>query len=122
MKFTEKVNGYLSNSTSVFRVTESLGLRGGIINKTSLTVSKNFFKEKVTLSATPAVGIDNNPFNLGKGKVVMMGFASGRIDIPINNKLSFVVGGSISNPIAGDTTRGFRKSGSVGFAFKFKRL
>lgn len=118
LKLTEKVNGYFSNSTSVFRVSESLGFRGGVVNKTSLTVSKNFFKDKVTLSVTPAIGVDNNPFNLGDGKVAVMGFASGRMDVPINSKLSFVVGGIISNPIAGDTDRGFRKWGSVGIAFK----
>lgn len=116
---SEKVEGNLTNTLNLYWTNKSAEVPGGFTDKTSVDFKTKLGK-KASLTITPAVSFDNNPFGYGPRKLVGIGYLNGRVDVPLNNKVTFFVTGGISNPLFGDTTRGFRKFAGVGLAFQIR--
>jgi hypothetical protein len=114
----DKVEGNLTNTTNFYWVNRS-EVPGGVTNKTAVDFKTKLGK-KASLTISPAVSFDNNPFGYGPRGLVGIGYLNGRVDVPLSNKVTFFVTGGVSNPIFGDTTRGFRKFAGVGLAFQIR--
>lgn len=115
-QLADNVEGTLSNSFSAYK-TNDKATSSGVINRVSFDVAKTY--KHGTLTVTPSVSIDNNPFNLGNGKVASMGRLYVRYDVPINKKVGFFILGGMSGRIAGDTDRKFHTVAGAGFTFRF---
>jgi hypothetical protein len=108
----------LTDAFVAYQTTNKKVLSGGVLNKVSLALKKGWGKTSVTV--TPAISIDNNPFDLGKGRLASIGFLTGRVEYAFSNKVSVYVSGMLTNKLFGDTDRGFNKTWGVGFIYHFK--
>lgn len=107
------------NTIVYFRTIDNLPYKGGVVNRTSLTANKTFFKDRFKASVTSGLGLDNNPFDMGRGKFVGIAYTSGRLAYNVNSSFSVYVEGLLTTPVFGVTDRGVRKVGSFGIAFSF---
>jgi hypothetical protein len=119
LPMVNEFNLSIKNETAAFTTSKSLDFRGGVMNKTSYTLTKKFVNDVLTPSLTLAHSFDNDPFG-EKSRFNMRGFISGEIDMATGENSSVFIGGSYYFGLLGHTERG--KGGFISFGFRFSKL